>query len=168
MAPDKKSPPSGTGAQVAASDPVGQFRNPALTVDGVVLCRQAEGVLGDHFSVLLIERGRGPFKGRYALPGGFVDYGEDIENAINREMEEETGLTGLPFRQFRTFGRPDRDPRGHTVSVVYVAVLIGEPPEVAGGDDAASAGWFPVKRLPDLAFDHAHILGKVLETLKRS
>ena len=168
MARDKTPSPQGTEARAAAGDVVDQFRNPALTVDGVVLCRQAEEVLGDHFSVLLIERGRGPFKGRYALPGGFVDFGEDIKDAIHREIEEETGLTGLPFRQFRTFGRPDRDPRGHTVSVVYVAVLIGEPPKVAGGDDAASADWFPVKRLPDLAFDHAHILGKVLETLKRT
>jgi 8-oxo-dGTP diphosphatase len=139
-----------------------------LTVDGVVLLRQAEGVFGDHFSVLLIERGRDPFKGRFALPGGFVDYGEDIEAAIHREMEEETGLTGLPFRQFRTFGSPGRDPRGHTVSVVYVAVLIGEAPEVAAGDDAAAADWFPVKKLPDLAFDHGHILSLVLDTLNRT
>ncbi len=168
MAPAKTRPQQGTEPRIGTSEVVDQFHNPALTVDGVVLCRQAEGVLGDHFSVLLIERGRDPFKGRHALPGGFVDYGEDIEDAIHREMEEETGLKGLPFRQFRTFGRPDRDPRGHTVSVVYVAVLIGEPPEVTGGDDAASADWFPVKRLPDLAFDHAHILGKVLETLKRT
>ncbi len=168
MASDHTPQPAEAGRNVAESDVVEQFRNPALTVDGVVLLRQAEGVLGDHFSVLLIERGRDPFKGRHALPGGFVEYGEDIEAAIQREIEEETGLTGLPFRQFRTFGKPGRDPRGHTVSVVYVAVLIGEAPKVTGGDDAASAGWFPVKRLPDLAFDHAHILGQVLDTLKHS
>ena len=142
------------------------FRNPALTVDGVVLNHQVHGLMGETYSVLLIERGRDPFQGRYALPGGFVEYGEDIEDAIHREIEEETGLTGLPFRQFRTFGRPGRDPRGHTVSVVYVAVVLGESPEVQGGDDAASAAWFPISRLPDLAFDHAFILGKVLETLK--
>ncbi len=142
------------------------YRNPALTVDGVVLNHQVHGLMGDTYSILLVERGRNPFKGRYALPGGFVDYDEDIEDAIHREIEEETGLSGLPFRQFRTFGKPGRDPRGHTVSVVYVAVIIGEPPEVVGGDDAASASWFPISRLPDLAFDHAHILGKVLETLK--
>ena len=144
-----------------------EFRNPALTVDGVVLLRQSENVEGNHHAVLLIERGCEPFKGSYALPGGFVEYGEDIEAAIHREMEEETGLTGLPFRQFRTFGRPDRDPRGHTVSVVFVAVLIGEEPAVVGGDDAASAAWHPIDELPDLAFDHGEILGCVLETLKR-
>ncbi len=142
------------------------YRNPALTVDGVVLNHQVQGLVGGAYSVLLVERGRDPFKGQFALPGGFVEYGEDIDDAIHREIKEETGLDGLPFRQFRTFGKPGRDPRGHTVSVVYVAVIIGEPPEVTGGDDAAAAAWFPIGRLPELAFDHAHILGKVLETLK--
>jgi len=126
----------------------GAFHNPALTVDGVVLVRRAEGTPGGPCSVLLIERGRDPFRGKFALPGGFVDYGEDIERAIHREIAEETGLTGLPFRQFHTFGRPDRDPRGHTVSVVYVAVLIGEQPVVTAGDDAAGAAWFPAPRIP--------------------
>ena len=167
MAPDRHRPPAGSGADAAPRDEVENYRNPALTVDGVVLLRRPEGGAGDHLSVLLIERGHEPFKGKFALPGGFVDYGEDIEDAIHREIAEETGLTGLPFRQFRTFGDPGRDPRGHTVSVVYVAVLIGEAPEVTGGDDAAAAEWFPVGRLPDLAFDHAHILGKVLDTIKR-
>jgi 8-oxo-dGTP diphosphatase len=145
--------------------PVTQFRNPALTVDGVVLHRQHHNQSGDSCSVLLIERGRQPFMGRHALPGGFVEYGEDIDLAVRREIEEETGLDGLPFRQFRTFGSPSRDPRGHTVSVVYVAVVIGEQPEVCGGDDAVSAAWFPISRLPDLAFDHAQILEKVVEAL---
>ena len=142
------------------------YRNPALTVDGVVLVRgpHAEGV--DGMSVLLIERGRDPFRGSYALPGGFVDYGEDVDDAIAREVAEETGLTGVTWRQFRTFGKPDRDPRGHTVSVVYVGILAGKAPTVAGGDDAAAAAWFPVQDLPELAFDHAHIVGQVLESLK--
>ncbi|HPF71031.1 MAG TPA: NUDIX hydrolase, partial [Candidatus Krumholzibacteria bacterium] len=92
------------------------FRNPALTVDGVVVHDAPEGP-----RVLLVERGREPFRGAWALPGGFVDYGEDIDDAIGREIREETGLEGLDFRQFRTYGRPGRDPRGHTVSVVYIA-----------------------------------------------
>ncbi len=142
------------------------YRNPALTVDGVVLHRQNHFQDGEFCSVLLIKRGRDPYKGCYALPGGFVDYGEDIDSAICREIHEETGLQGVPFRQFRTFGKPGRDPRGHTVSIVYVAVVIGELPEVVGGDDAAEARWFAISRLPDLAFDHGHILEKVLDTLK--
>ena len=152
-----------TGPAGGADQPV--YRNPALTVDGVVVHRKPGGLLGDTCSVLLIERGNEPFQGSFALPGGFVDYGEDIADAIHREIEEETGLTGLPFRQFRTFGKPGRDPRGHTVSVVYVAVVIGEQPAVIAGDDAAAAAWHPIDRLPALAFDHGHILGRVLETL---
>lgn len=142
-----------------------EYRNPALTVDAVVLHRQNHGQGGQSCSVLLIERGQPPFQGRQALPGGFVEYGEDINEAISREVEEETGLKGLPFRQFHTFGEPGRDPRGHTVSVVYVAMIIGEQPAVEGGDDAAAAAWFPIKRLPDLAFDHAKILDRVLEAM---
>jgi 8-oxo-dGTP diphosphatase len=135
----------------------GLYRRPALTVDGVVLHRG-----DDALTVLLIERGRGPFRGRHALPGGFVDYGEDPDDAIAREITEETGLTGLPFRQFRTYGAPGRDPRGHTVSVVYLTELTGAVPPVDAGDDAAAAGWYPVDVLPDLAFDHADIVAEVL------
>ncbi len=142
------------------------FRNPAVTVDGVVLHRRSSSPGKEAYEVLLVERGRDPFRGSQALPGGFVDYGEDIDDAIHREIAEETGLRGLPFRQYRTFGAPDRDPRGHTVSVVYVAVLIGEQPHVQGGDDAAAAGWFPLDRLPPLAFDHERILAGVLEGIK--
>lgn len=152
------------GGPGAAGDEV--YRRPALTVDGVVLCRRADGLLGEGYQVLLIERGREPFRGRHALPGGFVDYGEDIDAAIHREIAEETGLAGLPWRQFRAFGRPGRDPRGHTVSIVYVAVVIGEPPAVQGGDDAADAAWHPLDRLPALAFDHGEILARVLDSLK--
>jgi 8-oxo-dGTP diphosphatase len=142
------------------ADTGGGFRNPALTVDGVVVGRAPDG-----WRVLLIERGRDPFRGAWALPGGFVDYGEDIDDAIGREMAEETGLEGLVFSQFRTFGRPGRDPRGHTVSVVYTARLEGDLPTVVGGDDAARAAWHPVDRLPPLAFDHGMILDQALASL---
>ena len=144
----------------AAEEPT--YRNPALTVDGVVLLREPIAAGPDDLSVLLIERGREPFQGCHALPGGFVDYGEDVDAAIEREVAEETGLTGVTWRQFHTFGQPGRDPRGHTVSVVYVGVLTGPAPAVTGGDDAATAAWFPVTKLPELAFDHAHILERVL------
>lgn len=152
-------------AQAGGADTPSVYRNPALTVDGVVLVQRPSPMGGSEMSVLLVERGAEPFTGRYALPGGFVEYGEDLEDAIHREVAEETGLNGVPFRQFRTFGKPGRDPRGHTVSVVYVGLLLGSAPPVTGGDDAASAAWFPVSRLPDLAFDHAHILRQVLQHL---
>jgi 8-oxo-dGTP diphosphatase len=138
------------------------FRQPALTVDGAVLVRQPRHGGKVRFSLLLVERGHEPFAGQWALPGGFVDYDEDLEAAVHREIQEETGLAGLPLRQFRTFGDPGRDPRGHTVSVVYVAELVGEPPQVTGGDDAARAAWFDVDELPPLAFDHDHIVRSLL------
>ena len=94
-----------------------------------------------------------------------MEYGEDPDLAVGREVAEETGLAGLTFRQFHTFGRPDRDPRGHTVSVVYVAELVGELPGVVGGDDASSARWFPVDAVPPLAFDHGRILNLVIAAL---
>jgi len=125
------------------------YRNPALTVDGYVVC-------GDE--LLLIRRGSEPFKDAWALPGGFVDYGENPDDAIHREIEEETGLTGLLFSQFGVYGDPTRDPRGHTVSVVYTAKIEGEKPVVTGGDDAAEACWFPLENLPELAFDHDKVV----------
>jgi len=134
------------------------YRNPALTVDGVVLWRQDP----DTLLVLLIERGGEPFRGCHALPGGFVEYGEDPDAAIRREIAEETGLADLPFRQFHTYGAPDRDPRGHTVSVVYVAQPAGDRPRAVAGDDAAAADWHRVDDLPTLAFDHALIVAQVL------
>jgi 8-oxo-dGTP diphosphatase len=142
-----------------------RFRNPALTVDGVILVRrpQSAGEFGHH--VLLVERAHEPFQGSWALPGGFVEYGEDPDRAVVREIREETGLDGLPFRQFRVFGRPDRDPRGHTVTVAYVAEIVGQLPSVSGGDDALAARWFPLQELPPLAFDHGRILDMLVACL---
>ena len=97
-------------------------------------------------------------RGKWDLPGGKVDAGERFDEALLREVAEETGLSGLVFRQFRTYGDPERDPRGHTVSVVYVTEIVGEAPEVQGADDAANAAWFDLDRLPELAFDHRQIL----------
>ncbi len=141
------------------------YRRPALTVDAVVLCREGAAEATGRDRVLLVQRGRDPFAGQWALPGGFVDYGEDPDLAVARELREETGLDGLALRQFHTFGAPDRDPRGHTVSVVYVVELDGEAPPVVGGDDAAAADWFPLDALPPLAFDHGRILDALLPSL---
>ena len=133
------------------------YPRPTVTVD--VACF-AEW--GGRTHVLLIERGHDPFAGRWALPGGFVDEDEPLDRAALRELEEETGLAGAPIEQFRAYGDPGRDPRGHTITIVYVA-RFGERPAVAGSDDARSADWFPVDALPPLAFDHDRIIPEAFE-----
>ncbi|HPF35176.1 MAG TPA: NUDIX hydrolase [Candidatus Krumholzibacteria bacterium] len=139
-------------------------RSPLLAVDGVVLCRHAAEPGRSHWHVLLIRRGREPYQGMWAFPGGFVELGEDLGAAVHREVAEETGLEGLPFDQFRAFGDPKRDPRSHTVSIVYVAEIAGERPAVCGGSDAAEAAWHALDALPELAFDHREILDDVMLT----
>lgn len=122
--------------------------------------------------VLLVERGRPPYQGRWALPGGFVDEGEDLEAAARRELEEETGLRSgdLPLAQIGAYGHPDRDPRGRVVSVAYAVVLPAELQPVAA-DDAADARWHPVGALTGhpgvLAFDHDAVLADALDWLDR-
>ncbi len=124
------------------------FPRPAVTVD-IIIFR----LFDNDPEVLLIKRGNDPYKGHWALPGGFVDKDEPLETAAARELKEETGLAGILLTQMHTFGNPGRDPRGHTVSVVYVGYLTDESTARAG-DDAAAAEWFKTDELPDLAFDH--------------
>lgn len=135
------------------------FPRPAVTVDIALFARD-----GDEIEVLLIQRAREPFAGRWAFPGGFVDADESLEDAAARELREETGLEGIAFKQVGAFGDPGRDPRGHTVSIVFAAVL-DRKPEVQGADDAADARWHPVTRPPQLAFDHAKILRVALSKM---
>lgn len=117
---------------------------PRLTVD--VIIETEEGLV-------LVERKHEPLG--WALPGGFVDWGETLEQAAVREVKEETGLDVELIRQFQAYSDPTRDPRGHTVSVVFLGKASGTP---VGGDDAATAKSFPKDELPELAFDHARIL----------
>lgn len=126
---------------------------PNVTVDAIIF----RPVAGDCPEILLIRRDRDPFAGCWALPGGFVEEHEPLDTAAARELAEETGLEGLALRQLHAFGDPGRDPRGHTISVVYT----GEAPLdalVRGGDDAREAAWFSVNTLPPLAFDHLKIV----------
>ena len=124
------------------------FPRPAVTVD-IIIFRMSESKP----EILLIRRGNEPFKGKWALPGGFVDENEALEAAAARELQEETGLSGILLTQMHAFGNPGRDPRGHTVSVVYVGYLpVGV--EASAGDDAAEVAWFKLDALPELAFDH--------------
>jgi 8-oxo-dGTP diphosphatase len=124
-----------------------KVKTPKLTVDGVV-------VKDD--SVLLIQRRNPPFQGAWALPGGFVDVGETCEAACVREVLEETGLKVRIKRLVGVYSDPKRDPRGHTVSVVFRCEVVGG--KLFGGDDAAAARFFPLSSLPPLAFDHKKIV----------
>lgn len=131
---------------------------PALTVDCVIF--------DAHGRVLLIRRKHEPFKGGYALPGGFVDLGETVEAACRREVSEETGLTVTDLRLIGVYSDPGRDPRGHTVSAAFLAVL-NAPATPQAGDDAATAEWVADWRGQTLAFDHAQILDDA-EKLRRA
>jgi 8-oxo-dGTP diphosphatase len=150
---------------LASYDPR-RFSPVAVTVDVVLLTvRQAR------FSVLLVRRARHPERGRWALPGGFVEAEEDLDDAARRELAEETGLSELPpglhLEQLRTYGTPGRDPRLRVVSVAYVAFAPDVPAPIAGSD-ADLARFWPVSELgaregPQLAFDHARIIADGVE-----
>jgi len=138
-----------------------EYPRPALTVDCVVF-----GFDGDGLQVLLIRRGIQPFAGAWALPGGFVQMEETLEQAAMRELAEETHLENVFLEQLFTFGHPDRDPRGRVVSVAYYALVRPDQHPATGDSDAAEAAWHSVDHLPTLAFDHATILQLGLERLR--
>lgn len=138
-----------------------EYPRAALTVDCVVF-----GFDEGELKVLLIKRGLAPYKGKWALPGGFVRVEETVDEAARRELEEETGLKGVFLEQLYTFGTVNRDPRERVVSVAYYALvpLAEHPP--TGATDASDAAWFPAAKPPALAFDHAEILAIGLERLR--
>jgi 8-oxo-dGTP diphosphatase len=131
------------------------YPRPMLTVDVVVL------TAGEPPDVLLIQRRNPPFQERWALPGGFVEEREPVASAAPRELAEETGLNVAGLELLGVYDTPGRDPRGWTVSVVYLA-RVAAPEAVAGADDARDARWFSAEELPDLAFDHGLILADAL------
>ena len=126
-----------------------KYPRPSVTVDAILISNQN--------SILLIERSGDPFKGKWALPGGFIELDESLETACHRELEEETGLKVKELTQFKAYGAVDRDPRGRTISVVFYSFQEEETVPVAG-DDAANAQWFSLNQLPELAFDHQQII----------
>lgn len=140
-----------------------EYPRPALTVDCVVFGHDPDDA---ELLVMLIRRDLEPFKGRWALPGGFVHIDETIDEAARRELREETGLTNLYLEQLYTFGAIDRDPRERVVSVAYYALVNMADHAVKAATDAADAAWFKLHDLPKLAFDHAEIFTTALERLR--
>ncbi len=138
------------------------FPRPALSVDIVIF-----SVWNEALQVLLIQRGRPPYKGHWAIPGGFVRMDESLEAAACRELAEETNLEAAYLEQLYTYGDPDRDPRGRVVTVAYFALV---PPSavssVKGGSDALQADWFSTDGFPPLAFDHPEIIRYALRRLR--
>lgn len=153
-----------TEAEAIAAYRKKNYPKPALTADICIFARAGAG-----WKLLLIRRGGHPYLGCWALPGGFADEGERIETTAARELQEETGLTGLALRLVGIYSAPGRDPRGWTVSAAYGARVEAQLDAVAD-DDAAEAGWFDVRLAADgpatvalpeggkLAFDHAQII----------
>jgi len=128
-----------------------KYPRPAVTADCIVITKGAEP------KVLLIERGDDPFKGCWAFPGGFMNMDETTEQCAIRELEDETGLKIGEVHQIGAYSKVDRDPRGRTITVAYLAV-VDAPIAVIGQDDAAKTQWFPLSALPELAFDHDEIM----------
>lgn len=142
--------------------PTYKYPRPALTVD-IVTFTLRESTL----SVLLIQRGGEPYKGKWALPGGFVKMGESLERSAERELFEETGIGDVYLEQLYTYGDPDRDPRGRVITVAYFAIIPSDRPlRESGGSDATQASWFPIDELPELAFDHTEIIQYAIRRLR--
>ena len=130
-----------------------QYPHPAVTTDVVLFT-----ILETRLQLLLIRRGGEPFRGEWALPGGFLEIDEDLEHCAKRELSEETGITDVYLEQLYTFGHPDRDPRERVISVTYYALSPPDRMELRAASDADEVRWFPFEEIPRLAFDHNSIV----------
>lgn len=137
-----------------------EWPRPALTTDSIIFYRDDDELL-----VLLIQRKNEPFKGYWALPGGYVEEGESLIQGAYRELKEETGVTNVELRQAAAFGDPGRDPRGWHVTVAFYGFV--EDKTAVAGDDAGDVRWFAVDKLPPLAVDHADIIKTILNGLSQ-
>ena len=136
---------------------------PMVTVDAVVFTFR-----NNRAKLLLVKRGNEPFKGKWAIPGGFIEIDEELEDAAARELQEETSLANVLLEQMRTFGRCSRDPRGRQITVVFMGIAAKGQNKVKGGDDAAKAKWFDIENLPkDMAFDHSEVAEFAIKRLKK-
>ncbi|MBN2457168.1 MAG: NUDIX hydrolase [Sedimentisphaerales bacterium] len=135
---------------------------PMVTVDAVVFT-----FIQNRAKILLINRKNEPFKGKWALPGGFVGIDEELADAAARELAEETALSDVSLEQMHTFGKCDRDPRGRQITIAFIGIAKASPKQIKAGDDAAKTGWFDIEKLPkDIAFDHKEIIRFGIRKLK--
>lgn len=139
------------------------YQNPAVTVDVVIYT-----IIGAELKVLLIRRKNPPYQGMWAIPGGFVEIDESLEDAAYRELREETGVesSDLYLEQLYTFGDPQRDPRKRVITVAYFALINAEKITLQAADDAAAVAWFNAAKLPPLAFDHEQIINYAFSRLR--
>lgn len=131
------------------------YKSPKITVDGIILKDE---------KILLIKRKNEPYKDNWALPGGFVEYGETVEKAVIREVLEETGLQTEISKLIGVYSDPDRDPRGHTITTVYSLNIVKG--DMKSGDDAKDVKFFDLKQLPSLSFDHGKIINDAIRGMK--
>ncbi len=136
-----------------------KYPRPALTVDIIITQTNSSKT-----EVLLIQRLNPPFKDEWAFPGGFVDFDETLEQAAARELAEETGVNNVKLKQFKAYSAVNRDPRGRTISVVFIGKAFRNT-KITAGDDAKNVAWFNTENLPQLAFDHDEILQEALQNL---
>ncbi|MBK9710766.1 MAG: NUDIX hydrolase [Kouleothrix sp.] len=139
-----------------------RYERPSVTVDVVIFTLQNR-----ELNVLLVQRKHWPFEGCWALPGGFTNMNESLDQAARRELEEETGLHDIYLEQLYTFGEPQRDPRTRVISVAYIALVSADKQTLRASDESTDVRWFPVRRLPGpLAFDHDAILATAMDRLR--
>ena len=138
-----------------------KYPRPSLTVDCVVF-----GLDEQELKIMLIKRDLEPFAGKWALPGGFVNLDETLEEAARRELREETGIEKIFLEQLYTFGAVDRDPRERVVSIAYYALVNLRDHKIEAATDARDAAWFPLNDMPKLSFDHEEIFDVALKRLK--
>lgn len=149
-------------AEDATNYDASKYERPSVTVDVVIFTLQES-----ELHVLLVQRKRWPFKDHWAIPGGFINMDESLDQAARRELEEETGVRDVYLEQLYTFGNPKRDPRTRVISVAYFALIRADTQTLRVSEESTDVRWFPIQRLPGpLAFDHDHILAVALDRLR--
>ncbi len=138
-----------------------KYPKPSVTIDVIIFT-----IKDNDLKVLLVKRKIEPFKDKWALPGGFVQIDEPLEQAAKRELEEETGVKNVYLEQLYTFGDPERDPRGRVITIAYMALIKSDDIKLQAATDVSDAQWFSIKKIPKLAFDHKKILDYSVQRLK--